>query len=280
MRVLTATSTGRRDASIAWRSITTEVSSSPRAGRGRSATRCGVLAGRSVEVIPETSEVDSRRCAEQRDGGLGWDEPVSPQRSELTDRDAVAGHDERLAFVEPTHDLAAVVAEFPLGDLSAHAPTVARRATSPRSCERCRYSRSLPRRSSPSKRSREDRSARPSALSTMGSGTTRASTPPPSSHRGVAVRARPRSLRRNSATGPRTGARRDLGCKMVAVEALTTPMAPSEAPTGHETPGHRLVHLALHNTNLSPLVEGPVISVSPRYAKVRRNGYRGRDTTS
>ncbi len=33
-------------------------------------------------------------------------------------------------------------------------------------------------------------------------------------------------------------------------------------------------HLALHNTNLSPLVVGPAVSVAGRYAKVRRDGYR------
>jgi len=32
--------------------------------------------------------------------------------------------------------------------------------------------------------------------------------------------------------------------------------------------------LASHNANNSPLIEGPVISLVPRHAKVRREGYR------
>ena len=51
------------------------------------------------------------------------------QRHELTDRDAAASDDERLAPVELTHDLSAVVAELPLRDLACHDGSVARRAT-------------------------------------------------------------------------------------------------------------------------------------------------------
>jgi hypothetical protein len=35
-----------------------------------------------------------------------------------------------------------------------------------------------------------------------------------------------------------------------------------------------LVHLALHNTNLNPLVEGPTLLLAPVHGKVRRDGYR------
>jgi len=34
-----------------------------------------------------------------------------------------------------------------------------------------------------------------------------------------------------------------------------------------------LVHLADHNTNLAPLVSGPVIVLAPVHAKMRRGGY-------
>lgn len=35
-----------------------------------------------------------------------------------------------------------------------------------------------------------------------------------------------------------------------------------------------LAQLASQNANNSPLIEGPVIALSPRHAKVRRDGYR------
>jgi len=33
-------------------------------------------------------------------------------------------------------------------------------------------------------------------------------------------------------------------------------------------------HPASFNTNLAPLIDGPVISLAPKHAKVRRQGYR------
>lgn len=33
-------------------------------------------------------------------------------------------------------------------------------------------------------------------------------------------------------------------------------------------------HPASFNTNLAPLIEGPVISLAPKHAKIRREGYR------
>jgi hypothetical protein len=38
--------------------------------------------------------------------------------------------------------------------------------------------------------------------------------------------------------------------------------------------GLQVVHLALHNTNLNPLVEGPVLMLAPVHGKIRRAGYR------
>jgi hypothetical protein len=35
-----------------------------------------------------------------------------------------------------------------------------------------------------------------------------------------------------------------------------------------------VAQLAFRNANDSPLIEGPVISLAPRHAKVRREGYR------
>jgi hypothetical protein len=35
-----------------------------------------------------------------------------------------------------------------------------------------------------------------------------------------------------------------------------------------------VVHPALHNKNLSPVILGPAIELSGRHAKIRREGYR------
>jgi hypothetical protein len=109
--------------------MTTDVSSTPRAGRGLSATGRRALVGDGVQIGPELAVIDGRGGAEQRHRSLGSYEPVAPQRGQLADRHAVAGHDERLPSVKPAHDLAAVIAEFSLGDLFSHVVSVARRAT-------------------------------------------------------------------------------------------------------------------------------------------------------
>ncbi len=83
----------------------------------------------SVRVGAELPVVHGRSGAEERDGSFGVHEPVPPQRHEFADGNAVAGYDETLAFVESTHDLSALVAQLPLSDFSAHAASVAPRAT-------------------------------------------------------------------------------------------------------------------------------------------------------
>ena len=45
-------------------------------------------------------------------------------------------------------------------------------------------------------------------------------------------------------------------------------------PNFHSWSGTEFVHLALHNTNLNPLVEGPALMLAPVHGKVRRTGYR------
>lgn len=47
------------------------------------------------------------------------------QRGKLADRDPIPGHNKGFALVKLTHDLAAVIAELALGDLSGHARSVA-----------------------------------------------------------------------------------------------------------------------------------------------------------
>jgi len=48
------------------------------------------------------------------------------QRDQLPNRDAVSRDDERLAPIQASHDLTALVAELSLGDLSTHGFMVAR----------------------------------------------------------------------------------------------------------------------------------------------------------
>lgn len=100
----------------------------PRGWRG-SATRLGGGVSYSVQVSPETLEVDRRRRVENGNGRLGANKPVTTERCELADRHTVAGDHKRLAFVEAPHDLAALVPQLPLRDLSGHGNNVARRAT-------------------------------------------------------------------------------------------------------------------------------------------------------
>src|SRR5580704_10957197 len=117
---LTATWIGSCSDASRSRSIITDVSSNPRSGRGSSATRCYVLAGDGVEVDPETLVVDRRCRLEQCHCRLGGHEAVATQRRQLSHRDAIASHDERLTLVEFAHDLPAVIAQLPLADLSTH----------------------------------------------------------------------------------------------------------------------------------------------------------------
>jgi hypothetical protein len=79
-----------------------------------------------VDVVPEPRTVVTGSACEESDGCVGAHEPTLPERSQLADRDAVAGDDERLAAVERTHDLAAFVPKLALADLTRHARSVAR----------------------------------------------------------------------------------------------------------------------------------------------------------
>src|SRR5205814_675457 len=105
----TATSKGSCDASSASRSMITDVSATPRGGRGRSATRGGILISHGVEVGPAALIVDAWCGPEYGDRGLGGDEAMAPERGELADGNAIAGDDEGLPLVELAHDLSAVV---------------------------------------------------------------------------------------------------------------------------------------------------------------------------
>jgi hypothetical protein len=74
----------------------------------------------SIDVGSESPAVDDRSAREEGDGCVGADEPTLPERRQLADRDSVTGDDEHLAAVERAHDLAALVPELSLTDLSRH----------------------------------------------------------------------------------------------------------------------------------------------------------------
>jgi len=101
----------------------------PRWSRGASGTRAGILGCDAVEVGAKPGQVDARSTPEQSDDGVGMHESVAPKRRQLADGYAMSGDDERLSSVQSPHDLAAVVPELALGDISSHDDYVAPRAT-------------------------------------------------------------------------------------------------------------------------------------------------------
>src|SRR2546423_414243 len=132
---LTARSRGSSETSIFSKSITTEVSTSPRGGRVVSGTRRRVLRRDAIELIAKTLGVDARSATENGDGRFGADKPMATKRGQLSHWNTVASDHEGLAFVELAHDLTALIAKLSLGDLAAHRNIVARRATAGRSLD-------------------------------------------------------------------------------------------------------------------------------------------------
>src|SRR5438477_328713 len=111
----TAIVAGREAGSIRSRSTTTDVSSRP-GSRRASATGSRVLIDERVEVAAETPAVDSGRGGEGRHHLRGRNEFSPRSRSKLTDRHAVARHDEGFAGIQRPHDSAAAVAQLSLRD--------------------------------------------------------------------------------------------------------------------------------------------------------------------
>lgn len=93
---------------------------SPCDGRGASATRRDLLAGGPIEICSEPVEPHPRSAPERSDGRLGAYESMPAQRGKLADRDSIPGHDERLTLVKLAHNVAAAIAQLPLGDLFGH----------------------------------------------------------------------------------------------------------------------------------------------------------------
>jgi hypothetical protein len=73
-----------------------------------------------IDVGSESPTVDDRSAGEEGDGCVGAHEPTLPKGRQLPDWNAVTGDDEHLAAVERAHDLAALVPELSLTDLSRH----------------------------------------------------------------------------------------------------------------------------------------------------------------
>lgn len=93
---------------------------SARGAREASATRRDVLAGGPIEICPQPVQPDPRCAPERGDGRLGADESMPAKRAKFADRDAIAGHHERLTLIQLAHNLATIVAQLPLSDLFGH----------------------------------------------------------------------------------------------------------------------------------------------------------------
>ena len=101
----------------------------PLGDRSVLATGCRVLVRCGVKIGAEALVVNSRCRVEQRHGSVGGNETAPVERRELADGHTVTSHDEALPLVDLAHDLAALVPELSLCDLSRHEINVARRAT-------------------------------------------------------------------------------------------------------------------------------------------------------
>jgi len=99
--------------------VTTDVSMIPRAV-GWSATRGGVVIERRVDVRSEPVGIDRGGAGERGNRGVCSNELAGAQGNRLADGYAVACHGACLASVEGAHDVAAAVAELPLGDFACH----------------------------------------------------------------------------------------------------------------------------------------------------------------
>ena len=88
--------------------MTTDVSTSPRPRA--SATGCRALVDVAVEIGAESVKIDVGSAGKDFGDLPARSEPPPADGNELTDGHAAPRHDEALALVQATHDLAAVVA--------------------------------------------------------------------------------------------------------------------------------------------------------------------------
>lgn len=98
---------------------------SPRGARATSGTGFYLLACGAIEVRSQPLELHARRALERRQRRLVAYEPVPTKWGKLPNRNPISGHNEGFALVKLPHNLATVIAEFTLRDLSSHPPIVA-----------------------------------------------------------------------------------------------------------------------------------------------------------
>ena len=85
-----------------------------------SATGCRGLVDVAVEIGAESVTIDVSSAGKDLGDLLARSEPSPSDRDELTDGHAAPRHNEALARIQATHDLAAVVAKFTLRDRPTH----------------------------------------------------------------------------------------------------------------------------------------------------------------
>src|SRR5262245_24748383 len=104
-----ATSTGNRVGSMADKSMTTDVSISPRGGRV-SATGRGILINHRVHILAKAPARDARGSDEGSVDSVRWDEDARTKGVQLPNRDTIPGDNECASLIQFTHDSSALVA--------------------------------------------------------------------------------------------------------------------------------------------------------------------------
>jgi hypothetical protein len=81
-----------------------------------------LLVGSPIEVGSQSVELDARSTSERRHSRFGMYESMATQGGKQRDRNPIPGHNEEFAVVNLAHDLATVIAQLTLSDLSSHTP--------------------------------------------------------------------------------------------------------------------------------------------------------------
>jgi hypothetical protein len=123
-----AISMGRSAGSIRSMSMTTDVSTSPRGGRG-SATGCHGLIDESVHIPAKAPAGHGRSIGKRGVREFGRHERTLSEGYKLPDRPPISCDDEGLATVKGAHDPPAVVSQFTLRNPAAHSLKCSTRAT-------------------------------------------------------------------------------------------------------------------------------------------------------
>ena len=91
--------------------------------RGASGTKRDLLAHGPIEICSQPVEFHARSAPECSHSRFGTYESMPTQWGKLTDGDSIPGHDEGFTLVKLAHNLAAVIAQLTLRDLSGHTGT-------------------------------------------------------------------------------------------------------------------------------------------------------------